>query len=142
MASSREKALVMNGSVCEDAHSYQDESIKTVEQARANGKQPCPLFDECMNRGMFKNRRVRCAARAGQTVAKYAVGDDIEVATEIEGFRRDAFSDRNPVADFGFIDPYDNPERVVTNPGEATEMVENWANIVVHGSTQGAEATT
>jgi hypothetical protein len=132
MAQMREQKLVMDGSVCEDAHSYEDPNVRTANDARAKGKKRCPVFEECMHRNMLDRRRIRCAAIFGQHVARYAMEDGTSVEVEMEAFRKDAFSSGNSVANFGFIDPYEDPDSVITDHAEATAAVERWAKTVLY----------
>jgi hypothetical protein len=129
----REVELIQDGSVCEDAHSYQDPNVQTASDARAKGKQRCPVFDECMYGNMLDRKQIRCAAKFGQQVARFTLEDGTDVGAEIETFKNEAFSPDNSVGHFGFIDPYENPTNEVTDPEKATEMVEDWANTIIYG---------
>ncbi len=137
MGQIRERRLVMDGSVCEDAHSFQDPNVQTAADARANGKQQCPIFSECMYGNELNRRRIRCAAIFGQKVARYALEDGHSVEVEMEAFREEAFSTSNgEIAGFAFIDPYIDPSIEITNPDKAAAAVAGWANIVLYGPTQ------
>lgn len=124
----RETRLITDGSVCEDAHSYLDPNVKTASDARAKGRIRCPVFNECMFGNMLDKRNLRCAARFGQEVAKYAMMDS-NVAAEMQDFRREAF----PPGLQGFIDPYKDPENIITDKDEASAAVEEWANTILYG---------
>jgi hypothetical protein len=139
MAGPREQKLIMEGSVCEDAHSYQDPNVKTIADARARGRVRCPNFNACVHGNDLDKRNTRCAAKFGQEVAKYALIDGTSIEVEMEAFKEEAFKSTLK----GFIDPYIDHERIIIDEDEATAAVRHWANIVMLGeevsSTNSAE---
>jgi hypothetical protein len=129
MAGPREQKLIMEGSVCEDAHSYQDPNVKTIADARARGRVRCPNFNACVHGNDLDKRNTRCAAKFGQEVAKYALIDGTSIEVEMEAFKEEAFKSTLK----GFIDPYIDHERIIIDEDEATAAVRHWANIVMLG---------
>jgi hypothetical protein len=119
MAEPRERGLILNGSVCEDAHSYQDPNVRTTADARAKGRIRCPNFNACMYGNDLNKRNTRCAALFGQEVAKFALQDGTSIETEMETFRDEAYTSTLK----GFIDPYVDHERIILDEDEATATV-------------------
>jgi hypothetical protein len=137
MAEMRERRLVMDGSVCEDAYSYQDAGVRTAADARARGKQRCPYFQECMGSRALDTRNIRCAARFGQEVAKFVLTDDTSVDAEMADFRKQAWQERHN----GFIDPYEDPDVIIIDRDEAALSVEGWAKTILYGPAGDSGAT-
>lgn len=142
MSEIRERKLVMDGTVCEDAHSYQDPEVKTASDARARGKERCPIFNACMFRDELDKRRVICAARVGQEVARNTMRNGTSVESEMKTFRAEAHSPRSSTADFDLIDPYKDPDDVVSDRGQVAESVEGWADTVLYGPQLNDGGTT
>lgn len=122
----RDLQLINDASVCQDAHWLQDPSVRTRAQANDSGHQNCPLFDRCSTGTMLGQGKLGCIPRHAQDVARYAAKARIAVASEMSDFRN------APVFDVrGFIDPYDDPDKLVTDKDEILTAVERWANLIV-----------
>lgn len=138
MAQQRERRLVLDGAVCQDAHSYMDPDVRTAADAKAKGPKRCPIFDECMHDRVLDRRGVRCAAIFGQHIARFAIEDGSSIDEEIEAFRAEAWQEQTG----GFIDPYIDPEVVIDDPDKAAEAVADWARTILYGPELITEEST
>ncbi len=120
--------LLQAASVCEDANWLRDPTIVTTEEAQARGHERCPVFAECYA-GMLEQRKVGCIPRLGQDMARFMAKDSSTLVTEIRDFRGLL---RQKPTKAGFIDPYVDPEQLVTDDDEICGMVAGWAQTVIN----------
>lgn len=120
--------LLQAASVCEDANWLRDPTVVTLAEAKERGHVRCPVFAECYA-GMLEQRNVGCTVRLGQDMARFMAKDGSTLATEIRDFR--GLLAQKP-AKAGFIDPYIDPEQLVTDDDEVCTMVAGWAQIVLN----------
>ncbi|MBI2797760.1 hypothetical protein HYX70_00485 [Candidatus Saccharibacteria bacterium] len=123
----RDLQLIKNASVCQDSHWLRDPTVRTREQATERGHQNCPRFDECNAGGLLGPGKLSCIPRSGMDVARFAREGRVPVRQEMSDFRQAPFL--NEVR--GFIDPYDDPDAVLTDKEGAFQRVEAWANDIV-----------
>lgn len=127
----RDTKVVKDASVCEDATALLDPEVLTANQVLAHDKTRCPVFEECNAGTLLGPGKLNCIPRQGQEVARYAVDSRHSVIVEMRDFRSAPLF---PPAVKGFIDPYDDPSKIITDKDEICSGVERWANIVQSGS--------
>lgn len=122
----REKRCVDDGSVCQNANSYLDPEVQTVADMRAKGNEDCPVFSKCRT-GAIERQKISCAPLMGIEVARFVLKQGNSVTDEIKTFKREiAKAGRK-----GFFDPYDDPEKVITDLDEGCQMVQKWAETIL-----------
>ena len=80
----REKRLILEGSPC--VTNYFNRNILTVEQAKAIGKDYCPMFSKCDS----PNNNTPCLLRSGLEIAQYVI-NGISLEKEMENFSKADF---------------------------------------------------
>jgi hypothetical protein len=125
----RDRQVITDASVCENAHALRDPSVQTVSDIRAKGIKRCPVFDRCMTGTLLGPDKLNCIPTQGQNVARYAAEGGVSVVAEMSDFRKAPFF--SPPSK-GFIDPYDDPNKVVTDRDEICKAVEGWATAITN----------
>lgn len=127
----REKRLIMDGSICENAYSFMDPSVQTAADARRKGTQRCPQWGPCASGQLVRDGLV-CTAHLGITMARCVVKDGTTIEEELNELRASEVFD--PATSNGFINPYgEEPLEPVTEDEAKTTMVEDWANLILFG---------
>lgn len=127
----REARLINDGSVCENAHAYEDPSVTTAAQANAKGRQRCPLWDPCASGNLQRRDRMLCTASVGQVMAR-AILEGSSIEAEVEELQASPFL---KPGSFRYIDPYsENPtENAETDTEKGKSMIVGWAETILYG---------